>query len=212
LSARYAVYYAPGRDSALWRAGEGWLRQPGLATLTVAARRYGFHATLRAPMRLAGTLEQMRDAVLDFAATHPPVPLTGLAPRLVGGFLALTTAPQPAALTAFAAALVEATEPCRAPPTAAETARRLAAPLTPRQAELVARFGYPYVLDQFQFHLTLTDRLPEPERPALLARAADWFAPALAEPVALDRLVLYEEPAPGAPFRRLDPDCMLKGA
>ncbi len=209
---RHAVYFAPARDSALWLAAEAWLAQPELERLTVSARRYGFHATLRAPMVLAGSFDSFEAGLEALAMTHRPVELAGLAPRLIDGFVALTTEPQPRALTDFAADLVKALEPFRAPLSAEERERRLRAPLDARQAELVEQFGYPYVLEQFQFHMTLTDRLPEARREDLLAVATDWFAAALAEPVRLDRLVVFDEPEPGAAFRRLDPDFMLMGA
>jgi len=86
---------------------------------------------------------------------------------------------------------------------AAERERRLKAPLTPRQVELVDRYGYPYVLEEFQFHMTLTDRLPGYLRGQMMAYARAWFAAALDQPVALDRLVLFREPTPGANFVRL---------
>jgi hypothetical protein len=67
------------------------------------------------------------------------------------------------------------------------------------------------VLEQFQFHMTLTDRLPVEKRDELQRRAVDWFAEVLAKPVMLDRLVLFHEAAAGEPFRRLDGDFLLKG-
>lgn len=209
---RYSIYFAPARDSALWQAAQAWLSQPDLEALTVSARRYGFHATLRAPMALAGEYDELEAGLEAFAVEHRPVVLTNLAPRLLEGFLALTTEPQPKALTDFAAEVVTSFEPFRAPLTLAERERRLQAPLSERQIELVDRFGYPYVLEQFQFHMTLTDRLPEERRDDILAAATDWFAKPLSEPVRLDRLVVFEEPEPGAAFRRLDPDFMLMGA
>lgn len=212
MTARYAIYFAPARDSLLWQRAQDWLAQPDLAALTGSARRYGFHATIKAPMALALGFDDLDAGLAEFAIEHPPVTLTGLAPRLIDGFLALTTEPQPMALTDFAAEVVTALEPFREALTADERARRLKAPLTPRQIELVEQFGYPYVLEQFLFHMTLTDRLPEDIRPALVARAEAWFAEALAVPVLLDRLVVFAEPVPGAAFERLDPDYVLKGA
>jgi len=211
MPARHAIYFAPARDSRLWRRAQEWLGQPDLAPLTVSARRYGFHATLKAPMTLAGDLAQLQAALAAFAAGHAAVTLDGLAPRLLDGFLALTVEPQPAALTDLAADIVTAFEAFREPLGEAERARRLEAPLTPRQVELVDRYGYPYVLEQFLFHMTLTDRLPEDRREAMRQRAVDWFAAALAEPVPLDRLVVFAEPEPGAGFVRRDPDYPLKG-
>ena len=85
------------------------------------------------------------------------------------------------------------------------------APLTARQIELLDGYGYPYVLEQFQFHMTLTDRLPVEQRAPMRQRAARWFADELAQPIVLDRLVLFHEAEPGAAFRRLD-DFVLKGS
>ncbi|MEO6014439.1 MAG: DUF1045 domain-containing protein [Devosia sp.] len=212
MSPRYALYFAPARESALWSTAEAWLAQPEMASLTVSARRYGFHATIKAPMALGGSLGELQAAVARFAAETVAVELTDLAPRLIGGFLALTTEPQPVALTDVAARAVKAFEPNRAPLSADEQARRLTAQLTPRQIELVGQYGYPYVLEQFLFHMTLTDRLDSSAQQSMMLAATEWFAPALAEPALLDRLVIFEEAEPGAGFVRLDPDYLLMGA
>ena len=203
MSDRFAIYFAPQRGSLLDERAEAWLARADVAPLAVSARRYGFHATIKAPMRLSRTREDFNAALARFAATHRPVALETLAPRLIDGFLALTTEPQPAALTDFAEAVVTEFEPFRRPLDAAERARRLKAPLTARQIELVDRYGYPYVLEEFRFHMTLTDRLPDNLQASMRADARAWFAPALDQPVALDRLVLFHEPTPGADFLRL---------
>lgn len=212
MTARYAIYFAPARDSALLRRAEDWLAQPDLAPLTVSARRYGFHATIKAPMTLTLDYAELDAALAAFADEHNAVTLSGLAPRLIDGFLALTAVPQPTPLTDFAAQTVEAFEPFREPLSEGERARRLKAPLTPRQIELVDQYGYPYVLEEFLFHMTLTDRMPANLRDAMVERAEHWFADVLAKPVPLDRLVVFAEPEPGAAFERLDPDYVLRRA
>ena len=213
MTERFAIYYAPAEDSPLWLKAQAWLAQPDLEELAVSARRYGFHATIKAPMALAEGVdrEQLAQALRQFAATHAGVELSDFGPRLIDGFLAFTTDPQPVALTDFAALVVNYFEPQRAPLTAEDIRRRLKAPLTPRQIELVERYGYPYVLDQFQFHMTLTDRLPAERRDEMQRRAAGWFADVLAGPIMLDRLVVFHEAAAGEPFTRLDGDYLLKG-
>jgi hypothetical protein len=212
MTERFAVYYAPATDSALWQRAEDWLAQEDRQPLTVSARRYGFHATLKAPMVLAAGAEraQLEMALAEFADGHRPVRLSGVAPRLIDGFLALTCEPQPQALTDFAATVVTDFERFRAPLEPAERERRLRAPLTARQIELLDEYGYPFVLEEFLFHMTLTDRLPSERRGELVAAATEWFADELAEPIVLDRLVLFHEAAPGEPFRRLD-DFVLRG-
>ena len=83
--------------------------------------------------------------------------------------------------------------------------------LTPRQVDLLDRYGYPYVLEEFRFHMTLTDRLAVDQRDARRQDAERWFHDCLAAPLLLDRLVLFREPEPGAPFARLA-DYLLRGA
>lgn len=210
MSRRFAIYYAPERGSLLEERAAGWLVRTDLREVTVSARRYGFHATLKAPMELRGERTAFEAALIDFAQRHAPVPAGRLAPVLLDGFLALACDQQPDELTAFARTVVEAFEPWRAPLTAAERARRLSAPLTPRQVALIDTYGYPFVLEQFQFHMTLTDRLPREQQAPLRAAAEEWFAEALAAPVAIDRIVLFAEDKPGDGFVRLD-DYVLAG-
>ena len=214
MTERFAIYFAPARESALWQAAEAWFAQPDLPPISVSARRYGFHATIKAPMALSDGMDRaaLEMALTEFANAHAPVSLGRLAPTPLEGFLALITTPQPQALTDFAALAVAAFERFRAPMSVEDRARRLKAPVTARQIELIDAYGYPYVLEQFLFHMTLTDRLEAGALVAMRERAAAWFAEALAQPIVLDRLVLFHEAEPGAAFRRLDDHVLTGGA
>lgn len=227
---RFAIYYAPGAAEPLWAKAAEWLGRDPLTGATidgplagttrdalfdrsVSARRYGFHATLKAPMALAAgkARAELEDALDAFAGGTEPVAIGKLKLQLVDGFLALIPAEQTAELTDFAAEVVEAFEPFRALPSAAERERRLkGGHLSPRQVELMDRFGYPYVFEQFRLHMTLTDRLPETEREAYTRAAAAHFGALAEAETVLDRLVLFHEPEAGAPFVRLG-DFMLSG-
>ena len=165
-------------------------------------------------MELADGMDRtaLEMALTEFASAHRPVSLGRLAPTPLEGFLALLAAPQPQAITDFAATVVTAFERFRMPLSSEDRARRLKAPLTPRQVELTDAYGYPYVLEQFLFHMTLTDR-PEPAAlAAMRERAVAWFGATLSEPIVLDRLVLFHEAEAGAPFRRLDDHILTGGA
>jgi hypothetical protein len=212
MTQRFAIYYAPARDSLLGERAQAWLAQPEMQPLTVSARHYGFHATMKAPMALAEAKDrgELEMALAHFAADHAPARLDNLAPRMLGGFLALTTDPQPAEVTKLGGDVMLNFEAFRAPLTEAERARRLRAPLTPRQIDLLDAYGYQYVLDEFLFHMTLSDELPEERWVDLVALAREWFETALAEPILLDRLVLFTQPEAGAPFERLE-DYLLTG-
>lgn len=79
----------------------------------------------------------------------------------------------------------------------------MAAGLSPRQVELLDRWGYPYVMDQFRMHMTLSDPLNESAGPSMLDGAKKFFAPVLSTSHLLDRICIYEETEPGAPFSRI---------
>jgi putative phosphonate metabolism protein len=220
MAYRYAIYWAPPRAHALWREGCAWLgRDPetgerivpplpdGMtearhAEITAEPARYGWHGTLKPPFRLAqGESEASLDAAIRaFAAARAPFEVPLLTVRPLSGFLAVVPAERCAALDALAAACVSSLDPFRAPPGPGEIARRLRAGLSPAQQANLARWGYPYVMEEFRFHLTLTGRLPEDEARPLLQLLAARFADALAGSVRFDEVALYVEPAPGAPF------------
>jgi putative phosphonate metabolism protein len=217
---RYALYFAPRDTALLARLGARWLgrdaldgkalQQPPIervdaetfSAATASPRRYGFHATLKAPIRLAeGTTEAaFLTAVGEFAATLAPVTIPALEVARIGGFLALVpTGPVPP-IEALAQRAVEAVDHFRRPPDETELARRGHAHLTPRQRELLARWGYPYVAEEFRFHMTLTDAIDDGLAAALRPAAEAFFAPVLGRPVVVDALTVFLEPDPAAPF------------
>jgi hypothetical protein len=207
---RYAVYFAPrpgpfASRAILWL---GWdaeagraVPQPDLpgipfpAILTAEARRYGFHGTLRAPFRLAEGVSAADAAavVAGLAARLAPVRCDGLTLEDMQGFLALTPEGCEAALLELGAAVVEATNALRAALTADEIARRRPDHLSPRQRALLDVWGYPHVMEEFRFHLTLTDRLPEGEVGAVRTALRDHFAPVLPRPFLIEDLCLFGE-------------------
>lgn len=209
---RYALYYTPppGKFADFGASWLGWdaargeaVAQPhveglDLPALTAEPRKYGFHATLKAPFRLAGGQgeDDLADAVDRLAGQLRPLWLEGLALTRIGPFLALTPEGDQTALNASAARVVEMMDPFRAPLTDAEIARRNPARLTHRQRELLDLWGYPYVFEEFQFHMTLTGALD----PAMLDRAGAALQPYLAvmpRPFTLDAISLMGETQDG---------------
>lgn len=221
---RYALYFAPAIDSPWWQAGCRWLGRdpdsgamclqpdiPGvpplmMEKLTSEARRYGFHATLKAPFRLSeGFSEANLIAMAEaFAAVQQPIVLQEMRVKPLAGFLALRPAGPLDELASLAMRCVTYFDNLRAPPTAAELAKRRRASLTARQESLLQRWGYPYTEEEFRFHMTLTDSLDDVDQEAAYAlrKAAEaWFEPAAqAGPLAIDALTIFREEQPGAPF------------
>ncbi len=230
-SVRYAIYYAPRPDSAWWHFACTWMgrdpvtdtlvAQPAVATLdaaylahiTAAPRRYGFHATLKAPFRLAPEYS-VRDVYLqaaNLASSWMTTPLPPLTLRAMGSsmdtsdntFIALGFAPEQKGIGpahALAAQCVSCFDNLRARPDAAELAWRRAAGLTPRQMSLLAEWGYPFVYDEFRFHLTLTGHLPPQERERILQTLSPMIDALNAQPLHLDAIAVFVQPEPDAPF------------
>ena len=218
---RYAIFYAPAAGSPLARFGNRWLGRdpdsgaaleqypvPGLrreevAEITADPCRYGFHGTLKPPFTLAAgaTPGMLHQAVLDFAANRarfdtPPPMLTTLS-----GFLALVPVGPAAPIEALAADCVAAFDGFRTPPDESELARRRRSGLSERQEQLLQRWGYPYVMEEFRFHLTLTRRLDDARRDTVAAALAPLVAPFRAAPVTMDGICIFEQADREAPFR-----------
>ena len=212
---RYAVYYTP-RSGAFADATASWLgwdaargdrvAHPVLdglpadvAALTAEPRKYGFHGTIRAPFRLADgvTPRELTAAVGGLAERLRPVVFPRLVLRAMQGFLALLPDGDDSALLALGAEVVRTLDPLRAVLTADEIARRDPARLTERQRELLGLWGYPYVMEEFRFHLTLTGRLPEAKAEVVRAILGRWLAPVLPEPFVIEDLCLFGEDAAG---------------
>ncbi len=145
-------------------------------------------------MRLATSWDAFRAAVHRVAAATRSFPLPPLTVRTVDGFLALTLSQPSAAMQALADSCVRETDPHRLPPPPDELARRRAAGLSARQEALLQQWGYPYVMDEWLFHVTLTRRLSPPERDYLLSEAERHFAPALAAPRRVTEICLLTQP------------------
>lgn len=210
---RYAVYAVPGaRDGDATEAvrlratAEAWFARREVQDLTTDARRYGFHATLKAPMRLAdGRTEAELCAAADaFAASRTTLVIPAPLATTIGAFRAFVPSPgREAELTKLAAETVQAFDDFRAPLSAADIARRRPERLTPRQRELFERWGYPYVFDEFRFHLTLTDAVPDDRGADIDAALEAHFTQVSGVDVPLTAIALCVEPAPGAAFELL---------
>ncbi len=217
---RYAIYFTPEQNDPLTRAAARWLGRDAfdgeqnppietdvftaaeIAFHTAAARRYGFHATLKAPFSLAeGQTEQgLIAALADFSQRTDPLFLPRGVVRRLDGFYALVPEERSASLDKLAASVVETFEPFRAPLSPEDIERRNPENLSPAQLKNLHKWGYPYVFEDFRFHMTLTGRVPQNEA-ARMERAIDgFFGPLLSEPLEIASLALFVEPEPGAPF------------
>lgn len=212
---RAAIYFTPPPGDPLTQAAAAWLGRdaftgaatrpadPVLDPVVAEPARYGFHATIRAPFRIADghDLDAVDARLRSFAASRAPVTLPRIALLRIGAFFALVPAEPSEPLAALEAAVLPAFEPLRAPLSEDEIARRRPESLSERARGHLARWGYPHVLEDFRFHMTLTGRVDARTSETVEARLAERFAPFLAKPLRIESLAVFTEPEPGAPFR-----------
>lgn len=203
---RFAIYYVP-RPGDLASFGARWLGWdvetgvaarpldvPGREEVTATPRRYGFHATLKPPFRLADGKDRpaLERAVTELSRTRAPVRGVALKLSRMGRFLALVPIEECAAINDLAAACVTELDGFRAPAVPAELTRRRGRGLSPEREENLLRWGYPHVLGAFRFHMTLTGRLAETELAVWEARLTHLL-PTLPEPIEINDLTLVGE-------------------
>jgi hypothetical protein len=221
---RYAFYFAPAPGTAWDEAGSRWvgrcaardlpLPQPAVegvsperfASLTAAPRRYGWHATLKAPFVLApnATPDGLRRALREVCQALAPFPMPRLAVRRLDDFLALVPADESRearAIEQVAGTLVTGLHGLAAPLPPDELQRRRAAGLTAEEDALLLRWGYPFVLQRFRFHLSLTGSLRGVEEStvqSIEAAARECFD---GLPLcAFDAVAIFAEPVRGGDF------------
>ena len=217
---RYAIYFAPEPGSALDRFGAELLGYdayqgadvpfplgaglpPDWREMTQDPRKYGFHATLKPPMALTpGKSENdLMVACAAFGGAPRAVPVIKPVVDVISGFIALVPAEVPADLERLAADCVREFDPFRAPLTEEDRARRNPSKLTPRQREHLDGWGYPYVFEEFRFHMTLTGRLDPNRHAPVLAMLRDRFRDSGVGDLAIDRIALFRQDEPDRRFR-----------
>lgn len=218
---RYAIYFAAGADNGLSRFGAELLGYdayagdevsfpqealhvaPDWRDITSDPRKYGFHATLKAPMALASgkTEAELKAACATFAGTARPIPAIRPIVDAISGFIAVIPAEPVDALEMLAADCVRDFDCFRPALTTEDRARRKPENLSERQRDYLDRWGYPYVMEEFRFHMTLTGRLNAERRGPILEMLRARFAELGLDILEIDRVTLFKQDDAKARFR-----------
>jgi Protein of unknown function (DUF1045) len=219
---RFAIYFVPPADSTLYRFGAGFLGYDcytgkdlgppdsialGLSdwtAFTAAPRAYGFHATLKAPFHLTPTSTEgeLAAELNRFAAVPRMIPTLEPIVRALGRFVAIVPGTASSAVDRLAADCVTTFDRFRRPLAVEERRKRLGTGLSRRHIEHLERWGYPFVFEDFRFHMTLTGPIDEDRRAGIVALLQDRFAAACrGVPLAVTRLALLRQEGPSTLFR-----------
>jgi len=202
---RYAIFFTPnGALADFGAAWLGWDNESGclvphpdvigvdVAKVTRTPRKYGFHGTLKAPFHLDQDIEQsqLESAVAAFAMCHQAFTIGELELRHDNGFVALRPAKQPLGLREFAAATVREFDLYRAPLSDDDIARRRKSRLSARQDQQMLDWGYPFIFDDFHFHLTLTGRVPTDQAAEIISALKPRLSAIVPAPFMIDGITL----------------------
>ena len=187
----YAISYTPPPESPLARFGAGVLGYDGyrgvdvpyragggpgsaiLRLMTVAPRRFGFHASFMTPFRLGGGAEDDLVIALErFAGSHGVVPVGPLAVVVDGSRVVLRPVEQPGQLAELAASCREAFLPLRA--------------AAPADGEASGH-------NPFRFSMTLAEAVTGADLQSIGQALAAAFAPMAADHLEVDAISLLRE-------------------
>jgi hypothetical protein len=221
MSARYAIYYTPEEGSPLAVFGRTWfdekkngnpkalanLNPKRLAEVSEATRKYGFHGTLKPPFSLnpSTSPESLLSAARVFARSLSPIEIPPLELAIIGKFIALTPTSQSAALEKLSAACVRAFEAYRVPLSDEQLTSYKQNKLTVHQEQMLEHWGYPYVMEEFRFHISVTDRIDDPHEREEIIDALEKLAGAvLSKPVPVREISVFTQASPDAPMVLLE--------
>lgn len=222
--ARYAIFFAPGDDTALGVYGATVLRReatskeewvnpqipvnfentPVWRACVARPAHYGFHATINAPFELNDSYspDELFEDLSVFCKQQQPLLLENLAPRLTHRYDALAFDQQPQEIKDLAAACTTRFEKYRAPLTEQDVIRRQKKALSKSQISNLQQYGYPYVLDEFNFHMTLSGTMPDDDN-GFLRWLGVLYGQMVPETPLLDRLCVFNQTDRKSAFTRI---------
>lgn len=184
---RTAIYFTPSPTSPLGTAAAEWLKrdiygrpvsaQPftGLPAEKLAAYlaspfHYGFHATVKPPFQLkeAGSIDIITERLEKYAADKPVIALPPLELRCMDSFFCLRPSSSCPQLHELVDDVVRKFDDLRKEPLPAEIEKRRNNGLTENQDKMLLQWGYPFVMEEFRFHMTLTGRIHDLDDRAVL--------------------------------------------
>ena len=212
---RYAIYYIP--EQPLFQLGSDWLGWNSLTGseiplsddqrgITKRPRKYGFHATIKPPFVLSPdhTQDDLKTEFKSFCQSTSPATGGNLKISRLGRFLAITQDHPASDVTAFAAAAVTHFDKFCAPLSEDAIAKRRQSKLSPQQDMLMLRWGYPYVMQEFKFHMTLTGPLKNTDIDPIDDRANAVFHDHLSKPLGINALALLGEDTDSGHFHVIE--------
>lgn len=137
-------------------------------------------------------MDSLLNAACVFARTLAPIDIPPLELAIIGKFIALTPTTQSAALDKLSAACVRAFEAFRVPLSDEQLENYKQNRLTVHQEQMLEHWGYPYVMEEFRFHISVTDRIDDPtERDDVMTALETLAASVLGNPIVVRDFTVF---------------------
>ena len=224
---RYAIYVTLPQDSTLYHKASQWFSydayqgdsptieydlQEELRPLlpysdyNSKASQYGFHGTLKAPFRLKNGIKykSLQKMMKHFCRLTSVFHCVGLEVKQIDNFLALVPKQDCKKIIQLSKDSVQTFDVFRAALTSDEIDKRQPNKLSDNQRLMLKQWGYPYVLDEFRFHMTLTDRLTQPQIDTCKPLLEEYFKECLRQPLRIGQLSLCYQSSEYSSFVILD--------
>ncbi len=218
---RYGICFTPAASDPLSHVAANWLGRNvfsgemveptairglsihEIAFHTALPRRYGFQGVLKAPFRLAAdvTEAQLLRDLMRFCGTLTPFHIHQLEVARLGAFYSLVPSRPCEHVHYLSSAVVQEFDRFRAPLSEAEIERTDPGGLSAAQFANLYRWGSPFVMDEFRFHMPLTGPVSHCDMPRVEQALRNVFEPVLADPVKVANVALMVEEGNGGPFR-----------
>ena len=183
---RYAIYYAPPKESSLEEFGRYWfgwdplnaklinnkqrinyLNRFGIKNLknidknVLIAKKYGFHGTLIPPFKLnknysTNTLFKKTE---DIAKKFKKFKFYKFKLKRINNFYAFVQNKKNSNINKISNRLVKELFKFRSPLTKKEIDKRNPSKLSKLQLNILHKWGYPYLMSEFKFHMTLASEV-----------------------------------------------------
>ncbi|GGD65763.1 DUF1045 domain-containing protein [Rhizobium anhuiense] len=218
---RYAICFTPPASDPLSLVAASWLGRnvfsgdmvepPAVRGLgiheiafhTAVPRRYGFHGVLKTPFHLSHEMSEaqlLRD-LMRFSGTFVPFQIPRIEVARLGNFYSLLPSIPCEQIQYLASAIVQEFDRFRAPLSEAEIERSDPDGLSATQFANLHRWGSPYVMEEFRFHMPVTGPVNAIDMPRIEPALQTIFEPVLCEPVTVSNVALMIEEGTGGPFR-----------
>ena len=209
---RYAVYFSPPEESNLSKFASSWLGWdaqnskkifhpnfkdlvPDITELTKKQSCYGFHGTLKPPFSLVETKNEseLKAAILELSQSTRRFEISAVSLQLLNGFAAIVATNENNEITNLAKKCVQELDSFRQPESLEKIQKRRLAGLSQYEEFNLQKWGYPYVMGSFRFHLTLTRRLNSEESKNVMEVLASELTEILSTALLVRDICLFGE-------------------